>query len=167
MKSNLLFIAAIALMVGCAKDGAQGPAGANGSNGLNGSAGATGATGATGANGTANIKTNIYPVTSSGWTTISAGASYKVVFADANISDADSDAVSVAVGSAANGPWLEIPTINIVNSGDQMVFGYQNNQASVIYLYTSAPSSTLYFKVTVIPPALIKKRSFGGQFLQN
>ncbi len=65
MKSLSIFIVAIALMSGCAKDGAQGPAGANGSNGLNGTTGATGAQGTTGTNGTANIKTKIYGVTAS------------------------------------------------------------------------------------------------------
>src|ERR1700722_7492236 len=69
MKSKWIFIAAIAFLISCDKQGPAGPAGSNGSNGLNGATGAsgptgptgpTGATGTSGTNGTTNIKTNIY-----------------------------------------------------------------------------------------------------------
>jgi len=159
MKSKLFFIAALVLVAGCAKDGAQGPAGANGSNGLNGSTGPAGPAGANGTNGTANIKTSIYAVSASDWTTITAGSTYEVGFSDSYISDADSDAVEVSLSTSATGPWIALPLTNIITSGDQMIFQYENGQADVYYLYTSAPTTELYYKVTVIPPAAILKKN--------
>ncbi|HXP52409.1 MAG TPA: hypothetical protein VN922_20820, partial [Bacteroidia bacterium] len=38
-------------------------------------------------------------------------------------------------------------------SGDQMEFAYQTGSASLIYLNSSAPASTINLKVVVIPPA--------------
>jgi hypothetical protein len=162
MKSLSVFIAAMALIAGCAKDGAQGPAGANGSNGLNGSTGPQGPSGANGSNGTANIKTAIYTVTASDWTTITAGSTYEVGFSDSYISDADSDAVEVSLSTNSTGPWIALPLTNIITTGDQMIFQYENGQADVYYLYTSGPATTLYYKVTVIPPSGISRKNTGA-----
>ncbi len=168
MKMKWIFIATIVFLISCDKQGPAGPAGSNGSNGLNGATGATGAqgnpgtNGTNGSNGTANIKTTIYAVAASDWTTITAGSTYEVGFSDTYITDADSDAVEISLSTNATGPWIALPLTNIIASGDQMIFQYENGQADVYYLYTAAPTSSLYFKVTVIPPAAILKKTGNG-----
>jgi hypothetical protein len=165
MKLTSIFIIAMAFLAGCSKDGAQGPAGANGSNGLNGTTGATGAQGTpgtNGTNGTANIKTNIYAVATSDWTTITAGSTYEVGFSETYITNADSDGVEVSLSTNATGPWIALPLTNFFSVGDQMIFQYENGQADVYYLFTSAPTTTIYYKVTVIPPSATLKKNITG-----
>jgi hypothetical protein len=49
-----------------------------------------------------------------------------------------------------------------------MVFGYQNSQLTLFYYFTSAPTSDLYFKVTVVPPAsAVLKKNPGTGALEN
>jgi hypothetical protein len=164
MKTTLFFIAAMALMVGCTKEGTQGPAGENGSNGLNGAtgpAGPTGATGATGANGSGNIKTVIYTVTVSDWTAVTGG--YGVELSDNYIADADSDNVDVALSFNPTGTWIGMPITNVETTGDQLIFEYANSVVTLYYFYTAAPTQTLYFKLTVIPPADARRRNGSGK----
>jgi hypothetical protein len=171
MKSTLFFIAAMALLVSCAKQGPTGPEGPAGAAGSTGSTGAQGPTGPSGSNGTANISTIIFSVVSSNWQTITAGADYGVGLADASITVADSDVVDLGISTNSTGPWVALPSTNVVSAGDQISFSYLDGGVNVYYFFTAAPTETLYFKITVIPPAEARKRNNGsigfGQMQQN
>jgi hypothetical protein len=159
MKSKLLLIASLALLAGCAKQGPIGPTGEQGPSGTNGS---------NGINGTVNMKTIIDSTYL--WATIKSGVSYEATLSNSNITNADSDNVSVAESSTITGPWLELPATHILNDTDQMGYTYQNGQVSVIYYYKSAPITVLYFKMTVLPPprSILKKTvSITTESLQN
>lgn len=158
MKSKLLLIASLALIVSCAKQGPIGPTGEQGPAGTNG---------ANGINGTVNMKTLIDSTYS--WTTITPGISYGVTLSNSNITNADSDNVSVAESPYATGPWLELPATHILNDTDQMEYTYKNGQVSIIYYYKAAPITVLYFKMTVLPPptAILKKNTSFSGALEN
>lgn len=152
MKSKLFVIASLAaLLVSCSKQGPVGPQGNQGPQGNPGN------NGTNGTNGSANVKTTIFAITT--WNTVTSNAVFNAILADADITNADSDAVSVSVSQATNGPWLALPNVNVVSAGDRMEYSYQNGQATITYYYTSAPFPTQYYKVTVIPPAVIKRKN--------
>jgi len=126
----------------CSKDGAAGPAGANGTNGINGT---------NGANGVANISSNIFSITPGSWSNPQTGQ-YIINFNDDSIKNASKDGIEFFVSTNST-LWLGLPTSNLLANGDQMEYAYQNGQMTLIYLNSSAPSSTIDLKVVVIPPA--------------
>jgi len=75
---------------------------------------------------------------------------------DASIANADQDGIEVFISTTA-GVYLGLPSNNMLVSGDQMGFGYQTGSVDLIYLNSSAPSSTIDLKVVVIPPAVMKQ----------
>ncbi len=145
-----------------------------GSQGATGPAGPTGATGATGANGTANIFTTLYTVNSSNWTDPSSDVTWISTWTESDITDNNNDAV-VAYWSTASSGWLALPVSSLIASGDEMSFGYNDNSVTFSYYtggasFTQPPSSyagfaVIYFKVTVIPPAIQHK--YPGTNWQN
>lgn len=146
MRINRLLpvIIIFAVLAGCAKKGDTGPAGP---------AGPTGSTGPAGS-GVANISINIYHIPPTAWS--AASGSYSVTISDASITNADSDAVEASIGSGT-GTWIALPTVNIINSGDNIGFSYLNRLVTLNYIYSSAPSIDMYLKVIVIPPAIMKQ----------
>ncbi len=130
-----------------------------------GDTGATGPQGPAGNNGVANINTTIYTVTSSDWSATGSPAYTWISSWTASIADNNTDAV-LAYWSTASSGWLALPVDNLIASQDEMTFGYDNNIVTFSYhtggVATLPPSSyvgytTIYFKVTVIPPALQAK----------
>jgi hypothetical protein len=147
MKSKLFLISAIALLIGCAKQGPVGPTGEQGPAGTNGT------------NGSANVKTTIDSIIVGQWTGIAGG--YSAGFGDLNITAADSEYVSVSVATAntANATWYALPYSGVLSAGDQLEFSYSTQQVFIQYNYTTSPTVTLYVKVTVGKPAAIQHKS--------
>ena len=136
-------MAILALTVSSCQKGDTGPAGSAGTNGTNGT------------NGVANITSAIYPVTPGSWSNPSTDV-YTVSYTNSAISDANHDGIEVFIST--NGSiWFGLPSTNLISSGDNVEFNYSNGQIEFLYIFTSAPTSTLDFKVVVIPPAIMKQ----------
>jgi hypothetical protein len=153
----LSILAIAAVFSSCSKGdtgetGPQGPAGANGLNG---------------ANGVANINTQEYTVTSANWNaTSSANTTYISTWTESDITDNNNDVVEVYWNNSSGAGWLSMPYPGLVVNGDLLSYGYNDNSITFQYwtggTNTLPPSSyvglsTLYFKVTVIPPAIQKR----------
>jgi hypothetical protein len=121
-------------------------------NGCKGKDGAPGATGPTGATGNANVHTGTVTVSPGSWSLLQAGE-YTTSYTDASLTDANNDGVEAFV-SFSSGQWLPLPLTYVFFSGDQLLYGYQNGAVTFIYEYTSAPTSSMNFKVVVIPPGM-------------
>ncbi len=147
MKPKLFFIAAISLLVSCAKQGPIGPTGEQGPSGTNGSNGAT------------NVKTIIDSVPVSAWSANSLGFSASLVASSINAADSDYVTVAASTANNATATWYGLPYSNFLSSADQMEFSYSRYQVTAQYNYTSAPVATVYFKITVTPPSAINKKS--------
>ncbi|MBS1647830.1 MAG: hypothetical protein JST67_10865 [Bacteroidetes bacterium] len=114
--------------------------------------GATGPQGPAGTNGAANISSSIYTITPGTWSAGIMGG-YTASFSDASITNPDKDAIQVYVSGVSSGYWLAIPGSNLFSNGDNMTYSYISGQIALDYYgVTSAPSSTIYAKVVVIPP---------------
>jgi len=159
--THFLSIAAIAaVFASCSQQGPAGP---------------TGATGADGANGVANINTTTYTVTTWNAATSSPVYTWVSTWTESDITDNNTDAV-IAYWSTASSGWLALPVTNLLgaNYGDELSYGYNDGFVTFSY-YTGGtntlpPSSysgftTIYFKVTVIPPSLQAK--YPGTNWQN
>jgi len=156
-----VFILMIVMMPGfssCTK-GDTGPAGPQGDSGL------------TGPSGVANILTVTYTVNSFSWSS-TVKYNWVATFADTNISDYNNDAVLAYWSTAIGADWIALPSTSVINKGDQLAFRYNNDSVSLTYytggMYTGYPGdsvtyapsvnlSTIYFKVTIVPPALAMK----------
>lgn len=114
-----------------------------------------GATGPAGANGTVNISSNIYTVTPGSWSYVPPGG-YVTSVADPAITNANTDGIEVFI-SYNSTSWSGLPISTVVNSGDEMSYTYMNGQMIFEYGYTSAPTDTLYFKIVVISPTVMKQ----------
>jgi hypothetical protein len=126
--------------------------------GCAGKDGAPGATGPAGPAGVANISTATFTVTPGGWTTIIAGAAYEAYLTVPAITDFNNDAVEVSTNAAGLGTfWIGLPLYDYLSNGDEMVQKYGPEEVKIHYNYSSAPSVDTYFKVTVIPPAIMKQ----------
>lgn len=133
-----------------------------GDTGATGSAGATGPAGTNGSNGVANLSTTTYSVTSVQWAYTTDMFDWAASFTNTSIPTADSDVV-VGYWSNASSGWFALPVTNLIQSGDEMSFSYNNNLVSITY-YTGGtamypPSHytgylEILFKVVVIPPAV-------------
>ena len=139
MKIINLSILLIAIsFASCTKEGATGPAGA---------------TGATGATGNANVESGTISVTPGSWTTVTAGSLYSCAITDNNITNVNADDISVSVATGSNSNFIQLPGNNILSGGDSFDVIDQNGEVIIYYFNTSAPTQSLNFKVTVIPPA--------------
>ncbi len=120
----------------------------------------TGPTGPQGPSGVANINTIDYTVTN--WSDPSSNTTWIASYYDGDITNSDLDAVEVYWSNAASG-WLALPVTSLISTGDELSYGYDNNSITFSY-YTGGsavlpPSAyngygTIYFKVTVIHPAV-------------
>jgi hypothetical protein len=132
----------------------------NGCAGKDGAPGATGPQGTNGVNGVANISTTNFTVYAGTWTTLKANYGYDYVQSVSAITDYNNDAVEVFFQTTAGADWIPLPVSNWFINGDELTYEF-NNGAVVIYYYssvsTTAPSSTIYFNVKVIPPAIMKQ----------
>jgi hypothetical protein len=135
-----IFVIAAAVGYGCA--GATGPAGPSGPSGYN---------------GVANINTQQYTVTS--WAN-PAVDTWTATFVESDITDYNNDAVLAYWDNGGSGGWIALPFSNININGDQFSFGYTNGSITFTYYGNANPPNdytntlTVYFKVTVIPPAI-------------
>lgn len=137
---SILIIAAI--FASCSK-GEQGPAGPAGSNGV------------------ANINSYTYTIYTYNWAVGSNNWEY-VDLNESNITNSNTDGVIVGVSEFGNGDWFGVPCSSFAVVGDVMLCDYDNGVVRIQYSSNgssggSAPSITLYFKVTVIPPAIQHK----------
>jgi hypothetical protein len=120
--------------------------------------GDTGDTGPQGPSGVANIDTKEYSVGAGGWTQAS-GTSWYATFVESDITDNNNDAVEAYWSNSSSG-WLALPFSNLDVSGDQLSYGFDNNSVTFSYYGNSnSPdvytyTQVIYFKVTVIPPAI-------------
>ncbi len=145
-----LSIFAIAVIfASCAKDGATG---------------ATGPQGPQGNNGVANINTQIFSVGTGGWSYASSAAVWYVTFTESDITNNNTDIVEAywSNSSSSSAGWLALPQANLWVVGDNFTYGFNDNSITISYYGNTpnAPSAyepNLYFKVTVIPPAIQKK----------
>jgi hypothetical protein len=117
--------------------------------------GPAGPTGPAGANGVANITTTTFTVTPGQWNTITAGASYQTMLSVSALTNANTDNIEVSATGNMSAGWGILPVSNLIYNGDEMAIVYRNGQVEVDYFYSSAPTVTVYFKVSVIPPAMI------------
>ncbi|NNM95563.1 MAG: hypothetical protein HKL88_08925 [Bacteroidia bacterium] len=117
--------------------------------------GDTGPAGPAGTNGVANISSNIYTVSPGSWSNPSAGL-YNYVASDASITNANTDGIEVFM-SGNNTNWFGLPLTNVFANPDELFFMYINGQITFEYDGSSAPATTQYFKVVVIPPAVMKQ----------
>jgi len=117
-----------------------------------------GDTGATGATGNANVTSSTFSVTPGQWSAITGGfvANQSV----SSITNAASDLV--VIDYTSNGSYVALPLPNVYVTSDLLTYIYKNGQVYISYISTSgsvtvtAPTSTMTFKVTVIPPAMKK-----------
>ena len=119
---------------------------------FNGCKGKDGAPGATGPAGNANVHSGTVSVTPGSWSNPQTGE-YTAAFSDPSLTNATVDGVEAFI-SPDGVTWLAIPQTSLLVNGDNMSYAYQNGAVTFIYLYTSAPTVTVYLKVVVIPPAL-------------
>ena len=148
LKQYLSIIAIAAIAASCTKQGPAGPTGQNG------------------ANGVANIYTQQYSVGLNGqidWTYVAAGSVWTATFTESDITDNNSDAVEVywSNSASATAGWLALPFSDLDAAGDQLSYGFNDNIITFSYYGNPnfSPSAygntaTIYFKVTVIPPAI-------------
>jgi len=135
---TLILIAAIAVLFNsCAKDGAPGATGPAGANGTNGT------------NGNANVTYQTFTITPGSWSGTS--GIFSSLQNDAGIIDATKDLVDVDV-STNQSTFFGCPISSYLAGGDDLSYAFKNGQITFIYLNSTAPTQTLYFKVTVIPP---------------
>jgi len=124
-----------------------------------GDTGATGPAGANGANGVANISSYQYVISPGDWASNS-NYWYYVDLSASAISNSNSDLVVVDVSEYSTGDWFGLPTSSFAVYGDGMEFDYYDGGVRVQYSSTNGSSSgtypniTLYFKVSIIPPAI-------------
>ncbi len=125
-----------------------------------GPAGPQGPTGATGANGVANIFTQQFTVNS--WTPTSVATTWIATFTESDITD-NNNVVVEAYWSNSSSGWLALPFSSLDVFGDQLNYGYDNGSVTFSYYGNNNPpssysnTSTIYFKVTVIPPSIQQK----------
>ena len=126
------------------------------------SKGETGPQGPAGANGVTNIYTQQYTVTGANWNDPNSTNTWIATFQESDITDNNNDAVDVYWSNSSSG-WLALPVTSLIYSGDELSYGFNNNSITFSYytgpLYSNPPSfytaySTIYFKVTVIPPSI-------------
>jgi hypothetical protein len=149
MKLNLFFIAAISLLVSCAKQGPIGPTGEQGPSGTNGTNGAT------------NMKVYIdsIPASSVGWSADISGYYSPIAESAISVGDSDNVIVSVATSLDVNAVWYPLAYSNLLSTGDQMEYTYQRGGFTLYYTYATAPAQMIYVKIIVTPPSLINKKS--------
>lgn len=126
------------------------------------SKGDTGATGPQGPSGVPNINTQQYTVTSANWSAPTTPYTWIASFTESDITDNNNDAVE-AYWSVSSSGWLALPATSLVVTGDQLSYGYDDDIVTFSY-YTGGTNtdpissysgySTIYFKVTVIPPSI-------------
>lgn len=142
--SHCLSIFAIsAILASCAKEGPTGPQGPAGYDGV------------------ANINTRIYSVSTGGWT-YEGSDTWTSTFGEPDISDNNVDAVEVYWSNSSNpaSGWFALPVSDLDVTGDQLSYGFADNSITFSYYGNSnspdqyGNTSTLYFKVTVIPPSV-------------
>jgi len=144
MKLRLLFIASIALLVGCAK---QGPIGL------------TGEQGQSGTNGIANIKTVVDSLPVSSWQGVTGGFNAVITVPNITVADSDNVSISIATSNNSGSTWYTLPYSGILTTGDQMEFSYSRYEVTLFYSYTTAPAQTLFYKITVAQPSGINNRN--------
>ena len=137
LNSLILFVFLFSI-IACEKgdDGATGPQGPMGTNGTNGSA---------------NINVTTFSVSQADWNSIGTGV-WGITINDSAITDADNDLVSVYM-SVISGTWWAIPTSSFFASTDFFDFNYYTGNVNIVYSNSTKPTSTLLFKVVVIPPS--------------
>ena len=122
-----------------------------------GDTGATGPQGPAGANGVANINTQVYNVST--WSYVST-STWTATGVESDITDNNNDAVEVYWNTSLNNGWLSMPATSIFNTGDELGYGFNDNSITFTYFSNGSPNSpsyyysNIYFKVTVIPPAI-------------
>jgi hypothetical protein len=145
MKGKLFFIAAMAIMVSCDKQGPIGPIGEQGPAGTNGT-------------NISSITTIIDSVVNTGWTSSSP---FQAGFTNVNISIPDSDNVAVEACTypGSSSPWHPLPALSYLSNNDQLTYSYTKNNFTVFYTYTNPPLVTVYFKITVISPSEAQRKA--------
>ena len=121
-------------------------------NGCTGKDGAPGATGPAGATGNANVQTAFGLAYSNLW--VNQGTYYSYAFTNTSISNADNDDVMAYCQTSTGGAYFALPTTSFLIGGDNLAFSYTNSLITFYYVYSSAPTITVNFKVVVIPPGL-------------
>jgi len=152
MKTVKLFMAfsAIVLLIWSCSKGDTGPAGPTGP---------TGGAGATGPSGVANISTTMLTILSSDWKIYAVNID-TVDRPVPALTDSINDGVIVQVSRTVApfaGEWFGMPMSNFLASNDLIDYVYGNKRIMLGYNFSSAPAQTLKFKVTVIPPAILKQ----------
>jgi len=126
------------------------------------SKGDTGPQGPAGENGVANISTEQFAVTGANWNDPNSIYTWVATYVESDITDNNNDAVDVYWSNSSSG-WLALPVTNLISSGDELSYGFNDNSITFSYYTGGANSnppsfytlySTIYFKVTVIPPAI-------------
>ena len=127
------------------------------SKGDTGATGPQGPQGVAGLNGVANINTSIYTVTV--WNNPVANT-WTSTYAEPDITDNNNDAIEVYWNTTLGSGWFTLPVTSLIAGGDELTYGFTDNSITFTYYGGSDPSLTIspiYFKVTVIPPAIKAK----------
>jgi hypothetical protein len=119
-------------------------------------AGCTGPQGPAGQNGVANITVSVVGVSLSAWTS---NVTYYEASTNAITIEQVNNDVAVSFSTSSIGPWQGMPLSNVFISGDQLAYSWTTNNIAFFYDYTSLSNmpNTIYFNVSVIPLAIIKK----------
>lgn len=137
---NYLSVIAIAAIFASCK-GDQGPAGPAGSNGV------------------ANISSFQYTIGPGNWAS-NTNYWYYADLSASNITNSNSDVVIVDVSETGTGDWFGLQCSSYIIYGDGMEYDYNGGVVRVQYSSTNGtstgtyPDITLYFKVSIIPPAI-------------
>jgi hypothetical protein len=115
-----------------------------------------GQAGQNGTNGSVNINSKIFTVDPGEWNSTSSFV-WNVTFSDTAIADADK-VVVMAYISDSSGIWWAIPTGSFLAGNDQFDLFYNTGNVTIRYMYTTAPSVTLYVKIVVIPSTMKKAK---------
>ena len=120
--------------------------------------GDTGPTGATGAAGNANVQTYTVSVASNQWVADSQDGWYTSF---TSTFDPTKGAVSIFL-SNNNSYWQALPFVASTTSQVNINYGFSSSTVQINYdppvgvPSVAQPANTIYFKIVVIPPAMIK-----------
>jgi hypothetical protein len=103
----------------------------------------------------ANISTTNFTATPGAW---NGSGFYKYIDVSVPaITDATKDLVMVYIQLFSGGSWWALPVSNLVYNGDSHAFAFVNGTVTLSFGYTSAPTSTWYYRIVVIPPSIARE----------
>ena len=147
-KLAALIIACGLIFSSCSKDGATGPQGPAGTNGTNGAA---------------NVSVNNVVATTNNWTADGNGGWYNTVTNSSFGTGIDLTKGSVSLfWSGDNVNWTGLPFVGYMNGQPDVNYTFNSTTINVFYdaqtgvASIAQPTSNIYFKAVIIPPAMVK-----------